>query len=133
MLKKSLPSLQKTRIYYVRGKDSKNKATVLHCRNFCKIHSTVKLGIAKVHKLHLSFLASCPVLIEVSGNFALMEQSGGLGLNYSAICQNNQVTGNCSSKGRCVSKFQMPAQSWCNLHTLGHILFSGSTHSLFWC
>lgn len=115
------------------AKVAQNKATVFHGRSFCKIHSTVKLGVAKFHKLHTRFWDLVLLSLKSEGILPLAKQRGGSGPNCAAICQNNQVTGNCSSKGRRVSKFQMPTWSWSDLHTLGRIPFSASTHSSLWC
>lgn len=83
------------------AKVAQNKAIVFHGRNFYKIHSAVKSGIAKFHKLHIHAFRDLVLFsLKSEGILPLAKQRGGSGPNYAAICQNNQVTGNCSSKGR---------------------------------
>lgn len=69
LLKKSLLPLQKADIRYVKCKDSTKQSTLWQ-EFFCSIYSAVKLGIAKLCKLHTCFLAPSAALIEVRGNFA---------------------------------------------------------------
>lgn len=70
LLKKSLLPLQKAAIYYAKCKDSTKQGNDILWQELLQKAQLYEIQCRQTLQVHTHFLASCPVLIEVSGNFA---------------------------------------------------------------
>lgn len=70
LLKKLLLPLQKAAICYVKCKDSTKQGNDILWQEFLQNSQLYEIRHRQAPRVHTCFLASCPVLIEVGGNFA---------------------------------------------------------------
>lgn len=111
LLKKSLLPLQKAAIYYVKCKDGTKQGNDILWQELLQKSRLFEIWRGKLYKYTHVFWHLVLFSLKSVEILPLTKQRGGLGPNHAAICQNNQVTGNCSPKGRCVLKLQMPTWS----------------------
>jgi len=70
LLKKSLLPLQKAELCYVKCKDSTKQGNSVPQQEFLQNSQCCESTHSQTPQATHAFLASCPILIEVSGNFA---------------------------------------------------------------